>query len=97
MLCIGNDQQLQLNTSSFCRMSTSSWPMAAVCQVTATPDKAANFLSCKQLVEEAKERGASMAFLPEGFDYIGSSREETLSMSESITGDTISKYSQLAR
>ncbi|XP_045919873.1 deaminated glutathione amidase [Micropterus dolomieu] len=79
------------------RMSTSPRPVAAVCQVTATPDKEANFSACKQLVEEAKERGAGMVFLPEGFDYIGSSREETLSLSESLTGDTISLYAQLAR
>ncbi|XP_041635769.1 deaminated glutathione amidase [Cheilinus undulatus] len=79
------------------RMSTSPHPVAAVCQVTATPDKQANFASCKQLVEEAKAGGASMVFLPEGFDYIGSSREETLTLSESLTGDTISQYAQLAR
>lgn len=78
-------------------MSTSPHPVAAVCQLTATPDKQANLSTCKQLVEEAKERGASMVFLPEGFDYIGSSREETLSLSESLTGDTISQYTQLAR
>ncbi|XP_034086299.1 deaminated glutathione amidase [Gymnodraco acuticeps] len=86
-------QQIKLQN----RMSTSLRSVAAVCQVTATPDKQANFSACKQLVEEAKGRGASMVFLPEAFDYIGSSREETLSLSESLTGDTISQYSQLAR
>ncbi|XP_034470916.1 deaminated glutathione amidase isoform X1 [Hippoglossus hippoglossus] len=79
------------------RMSAAPHSVAAVCQVTSTPDKQANFSACKRLVEEAKERGASMVFLPEGFDYIGSSREETLSLSESLTGDTISRYAQLAR
>ncbi|XP_056883322.1 deaminated glutathione amidase isoform X1 [Takifugu flavidus] len=79
------------------RMSTSQWPLAAVCQMTATTDKAANLSACTQLVEEAKERGAAMVFLPEGFDYIGSSREETLSLSEPLTGDTITQYCQLAR
>ncbi|GLD53871.1 nitrilase homolog 1 [Lates japonicus] len=79
------------------RMSTVPHSVAAVCQVMATPDKETNFCTCKQLVEDAKERGASMVFLPEGFDYIGSSREETLSLSESLTGDTISRYTQLAR
>lgn len=73
------------------------YPLAAVCQVTATPDKEANFSACKALVEKAKQQGASMVFLPEGFDYIGSSREETLSLSESLTGDTMSRYTQLAR
>ncbi|KAM4611416.1 deaminated glutathione amidase [Polymixia lowei] len=79
------------------RMSTSPHPVAAVCQVTATPDKEANYSACRQLVEGAKESGACMVFLPEAFDYIGSSREETLSLSESLTGDTISRYTQLAR
>lgn len=79
------------------RMSTLPHPVAAVCQLTATSDKQANFCACKQLVEEAKERGASMVFLPENFDYIGSSREETLSLSENLKGDTISQYTKLAR
>lgn len=83
--------------TSLGRMSESPPPLAAVCQVTATPYKEANFSACKQLVEEAKERGACMVFLPEGFDYIGSSREETLSLSESLGGETISRYTQLAR
>lgn len=78
-------------------MSTVPHPVAAVCQVTATPDKEANFSACKQLVEDAKERGACMVFLPEGFDYIGSSREETLALSETLAGQTISRYTQLAR
>jgi len=78
-------------------MSSSPAPLAAVCQVRVTPDKEANFSACKRLVEEAKERGACMVFLPEAFDYIGSSREETLSLSESLEGDTISRYTQLAR
>ncbi|XP_062305636.1 deaminated glutathione amidase [Osmerus eperlanus] len=77
------------------RMS-SSIPVAAVCQVTATPDKETNFSACRQLVKGAKEGGASMVFLPEGFDYIGSSRDETLMLSESLSGDIISRYKQLA-
>ncbi|XP_028989048.1 deaminated glutathione amidase [Betta splendens] len=79
------------------RMSTVSHPVAAVCQVTATPDKQANFSTCKRLVEDARERGACMVFLPEGFDYIGSSREETLTLAESLEGDTVSQYTRLAR
>lgn len=75
----------------------SSLPVAAVCQVTSTPDKEANFTECKKLVEQAKEGGASMVFLPEGFDYIGSSREETLQLSESLDGDIITRYTHLAR
>lgn len=79
------------------RMSSSSLPVAAVCQMTATPDKEANFSAGSRLVEQAKEGGACMVFLPEGLDYIGSSREETLSLSESLDGDIISRYAHLAR
>ncbi|XP_048884734.1 deaminated glutathione amidase isoform X5 [Brienomyrus brachyistius] len=75
----------------------SSVPLAAICQVTCTPDKEANFAACMRLVEQAKEGGASMVFLPEGFDYIGSNQEETLKLSESLQGNTISRYTQLAR
>lgn len=76
---------------------TSSPPVAAVCQIMSTSDKEANFTSCKRMIERAKEGGASMIFLPEGFDYIGSSREETLRLSENLQGDIITRYSQLAR
>uniref|UniRef100_A0A8C6UMR8 Nitrilase 1 n=1 Tax=Neogobius melanostomus TaxID=47308 RepID=A0A8C6UMR8_9GOBI len=69
----------------------------SVCQMTATPDKEANLSVCKNLVEEAKQKGASMVFLPEGFDYIGSNREETLSLAESLEGETISSLAQIAR
>ncbi|KAM9836504.1 deaminated glutathione amidase [Aulostomus maculatus] len=79
------------------RMSTSPHPVAAVCQLTATPDKQVNFSVCKELIERAKQGGASMVFLPEGFDYIGSSREETLALSESLAGETVSLYAQTAR
>ncbi|KAF4111583.1 hypothetical protein G5714_008614 [Onychostoma macrolepis] len=64
--------------------SSSSLPVAAVCQMTATPDKEANFSAGSRLVEQAKEGGACMVFLPEGLDYIGSSRDETLHLSESL-------------
>ncbi|XP_072315047.1 deaminated glutathione amidase [Eucyclogobius newberryi] len=79
------------------RMSSSPLPVAAVCQMTATPDKEANLSVCNNLVEEAKQKGASMVFLPEGFDYIGSSREETLSLSESLEGETVSRFTDIAR
>ncbi|XP_017537957.1 deaminated glutathione amidase [Pygocentrus nattereri] len=75
----------------------SSHPLAAVCQMTSTPDKEANFTACKRLVEQSKDGGASMVFLPEGFDYIGSNREETLQLSESLQGDLITRYTQLAK
>ncbi|XP_062373095.1 deaminated glutathione amidase isoform X2 [Sardina pilchardus] len=78
------------------RMS-SSHPVAALCQMTATPDKEANFATGARLVEEAQAAGASMVFLPEGFDYIGSNLKQTLQLSETLSGETITRYSELAR
>ena len=49
------------------------------------------------LSEAAKARGASMAFLPEGFDYIAESKEDSLSLAEALDGDTISAYRSIAR
>ncbi|XP_006642871.3 deaminated glutathione amidase [Lepisosteus oculatus] len=78
------------------RMSSRK-PVAALCQVTSTPDKEANFASCEGLVERAREGGACMAFLPEGFDFIGSGREETLELAEALEGETVGRYAALAR
>jgi hypothetical protein len=44
--------------------------------------------------EAAKSRGAAMAFLPEGFDYIAESKEDSVSMAEELTGATVSAYRQ---
>ena len=38
-----------------------------------------------------------MAFLPEGFDYIAESKEDSLSLAEALDGDTISAYRSIAR
>ncbi|XP_069463286.1 deaminated glutathione amidase isoform X2 [Ambystoma mexicanum] len=72
-------------------------PLVAVCQMTSTPDKEGNFITCSQLIREAAFRGASMVFLPEAFDYIGRSTEETLNQSETLKGDLIQRYTNLAR
>ncbi|XP_075464060.1 deaminated glutathione amidase isoform X1 [Ascaphus truei] len=72
-------------------------PLIAVCQMTSTSDKEKNVSTCSGLIREAASRRACMVFLPEAFDYIGSSTEETLSLSETLEGDTIRHYSSLAR
>ncbi|XP_053134783.1 deaminated glutathione amidase [Hemicordylus capensis] len=72
-------------------------PLIAVCQVTSTPDKEHNFACCSQLVRQAAQRGACVVFLPEAFDFIGSSVEETLSLAEPLEGDHVQRYVSLAR
>lgn len=71
--------------------------LAAVIQMTSTANKVANMATCKRLIEMAKARGASMAFLPEGFDFIAETKEETLSMAETLDGQTITAYRGIAR
>ncbi|XP_075049342.1 deaminated glutathione amidase isoform X2 [Mixophyes fleayi] len=72
-------------------------PLIAVCQMTSTSDKEKNVSTCSRLIREAASRSACMVFLPEAFDYIGGSTEETLSLAETIEGDLIQRYSGLAR
>ncbi|XP_053551575.1 deaminated glutathione amidase isoform X1 [Bombina bombina] len=74
-----------------------SKPLIAVCQMTSTSDKENNFSTCLRLIHEAASRKACMVFLPEAFDYIGSSKEETLSLAETLEGDLIQRYTNLAR
>ncbi|XP_077598314.1 deaminated glutathione amidase isoform X2 [Stigmatopora nigra] len=78
-------------------MSARGHPLAALCQLSVGADKQANLSAARGLLEEAKRRGALMAFLPEAFDYVGSSREETLALSETLAGDTLTHYAGLAR
>jgi len=75
----------------------SSKPMVAVVQMTSTSDKNANLQTAGQLIEQADRHGAQMVFLPEAFDIIGSSRQETIDARESLNGPTISAYKQLAK
>ncbi|XP_044305138.1 deaminated glutathione amidase isoform X2 [Varanus komodoensis] len=71
-------------------------PLVAACQLTSTPDKEGNWVACSQLVREAAQRGAGIVFLPEAFDYIGRSTEETLSLAEPLEGETVQRYARLA-
>ncbi|XP_018427056.1 PREDICTED: nitrilase homolog 1 [Nanorana parkeri] len=72
-------------------------PLIAVCQMTSTANKEENFTTCSTLIREASARSAAMVFLPEAFDYIGGSTEETLSLAENLDGELIRRYSGLAR
>lgn len=72
-------------------------PLIAVCQLTSNFDKEQNFATCSQLICEAARRGTSMVFLPENFDYIGRSTEETLNQAETLEGDLMQRYTKLAR
>lgn len=49
------------------------------------------------LIKRAKEQNASFVFLPECCDFVGEYREQTLEMSEPLTGQTMKQYQSLAR
>lgn len=77
-------------------MSTSC--RVAVIQLTSTGDKGRNQRKCLELLEKAKSYGAEAAFLPEGFDFIGESSEQTLALAESICqpDGTVAYFQSLA-
>lgn len=69
----------------------------AVIQLNSTEDKLSNFNIAKRLVEDASKDGARVAFLPECFDMICPSRQQTIENGEPILGDTVNKYRELAK
>lgn len=79
-------------------MSTSSETvLAAVLQLQCTSDKKRNFAAASDLIRRSRSYGAKVAFLPEAFDFVGGSSEETRKLSETIEGPTISEYKKLAQ
>ncbi|OQV16277.1 Nitrilase and fragile histidine triad fusion protein NitFhit [Hypsibius exemplaris] len=71
--------------------------LVAVLQFTATADKARNLQQCGDLILAAKQLGAKMVFLPEGFDYVSETSEQSMQLSESLTGPTITAYRNMAK
>ncbi|XP_059498724.1 deaminated glutathione amidase isoform X3 [Stegostoma tigrinum] len=78
-------------------MATLKRSLIGVCQLNSTGDKERNFAECQALVREGAERGAKFLFLPEAFDYVASSQEQTLSQAETLEGDLIQRYFRMAR
>lgn len=89
--------KLQLNTIARRNMATQEKSLIAVCQLSSTNDKEKNFEEAKSIVEQAAKVGAEMIFLPECFDYIGSTKHEVIDAAEPLDGPTVAKYRDLAR
>ncbi len=70
----------------------SSGVLAAVVQMCCTSDKSANLARGARLVREAKRRGAELVFLPEAFDFVGETAEQTREMAETVEGCVITAY-----
>ncbi|XP_011314776.1 nitrilase homolog 1 isoform X2 [Fopius arisanus] len=71
-------------------------PLVAVCQMTSTADKEKNFEVVQNLVVQAKERKAQIAFFPEACDYLADNKKDIVAFSETLTGPTVSRYKALA-
>uniref|UniRef100_A0A6G1SDD5 Nitrilase and fragile histidine triad fusion protein NitFhit n=1 Tax=Aceria tosichella TaxID=561515 RepID=A0A6G1SDD5_9ACAR len=71
--------------------------LVAVCQLNCTNDKDANFNTASSIVSQAASVGAKMVFLPECFDFIGTSKQESLDQAEPLDGPTLTRYKDLAK
>lgn len=72
-------------------------PLVGVCQMTSTADKESNFVVCRLLIERAKQLGVQMVFLPEACDYIAESKELSVRLAETLDGDLVSRYREVAK
>lgn len=68
----------------------------AVIQLTSTSSPESNFKTISSYITQASEGGAQMAFLPENFHFIRSSKEKPM-LFEPITGPIIASYKALAK
>ncbi|XP_001957752.3 nitrilase and fragile histidine triad fusion protein NitFhit [Drosophila ananassae] len=69
----------------------------AVGQMRSTSDKVANFGQVQELVSRAKSKNATMLFLPECCDFVGENRAQTLELSETLDGQLMAQYRELAK
>merc|ERR1719365_299235 len=65
--------------------------------MTSTSDLQSNFDQARHLIEGAARRGADVVFLPEAFDFIGSSSADTLELAQPISGSTVRSFQELAQ
>ena len=71
--------------------------LIAVCQLTSTEDKEKNFRRAEGLIRNAAQIGCEVVFLPECFDMICETRQQTMDNTEPIDGPTVTKYRELAK
>lgn len=68
----------------------------AVAQMTSTHDVEKNFETCRQLVQQAKERGARLVSLPENFAFLGEKDGDVLGQKRPLESDLVKRYRALA-
>jgi len=65
------------------KMSQNSCSVA-VCQMTSTSDVEANLDKCLDMIKKSRILGAKMTFLPECFDFVGESREDSYRLASTL-------------
>lgn len=93
-----SDQLFNLvNLRNMTSMRSGGNPSIAIAQMRSTNDKQHNLKQVKTIIEKAKNLEAKFVFFPECCDFVGSNREETLKLSEPLSGQTVTEYQQFAR
>ena len=69
----------------------------AVVQMCAGSDPTANFSRIADFVHQASSQGCSIVCLPENFDFIATSPEESVALAQPLDGPLFSAYQSLAR
>uniref|UniRef100_A0A182JXE5 Nitrilase and fragile histidine triad fusion protein NitFhit n=1 Tax=Anopheles christyi TaxID=43041 RepID=A0A182JXE5_9DIPT len=77
--------------SNFRTMATQTPARIAVAQMRSTNDKQHNFAQIQTITERAKAKDVQCC------DFVGNHRDETLQLSEPLSGPTVQKYRTLAR
>lgn len=86
---------LSLNIRTMSSSSTNK-KIVGLCQMLATNDKNHNRQQISELFKRSKGK-ADFLFLPECCDYVGTNVEETLRLSEPLSGETVEFYKQLCK
>ncbi|KAG5666717.1 hypothetical protein PVAND_014731 [Polypedilum vanderplanki] len=85
-----------LNLTKTMSTSFSLKSTIGLCQMRSTNDKNHNRQLVQELFNRSKDK-ASFLFLPECCDYVGTSIDETLSLAEPLTGETVQFYKNLCK
>nr|XP_040236178.2 nitrilase and fragile histidine triad fusion protein NitFhit [Anopheles coluzzii] len=87
----------QSSSTNIRTMATLTPARIAVAQMRSTNDKQHNFAQIQTITARAKANDVQFIFFPECCDYVGTHRDETLKLSEPLTGPTVQRYRALAR
>uniref|UniRef100_A0A182T378 Nitrilase and fragile histidine triad fusion protein NitFhit n=1 Tax=Anopheles maculatus TaxID=74869 RepID=A0A182T378_9DIPT len=99
-LLVKRTTQVLWQSSSYSNIRTMATRIPAriaVAQMRSTNDKQHNFAQIQTITERAKANDVQFIFFPECCDFVGTHREETLKLSEPLTGPTVEQYRKLAR